>query len=363
MKGSKCGGEQLPARRLVSPGLLSACAAMAAVAPACIGVVPTVPYRIGTVALSSLGLEVSDSTLPFATTFCATLTHLDPSNSTWGACSRYLETSIQHQPAATKEIPTDLGVLVVGGLFSDCFENRSVSLLSDARAHLTGTHGIATDVVPVSGVATPEVNAAKIDTYLKGHPGNYIAVGHSKGAVDLMFALQTYDSARAQIKAFVSVAGAIYGSRLVDLGKPLVIAGFQQAFRDTGLGECAIADEGAVDSLRRDRRYAFNRAWSPPSGLPMFSIVGVVDKCETSGALQEARHRLELYSQDQDSQVIAEEAIVPRAQFLAVARGDHWALAVPLAQPSDVHVHKGIEQNIYPRAALLEAIVRYVHGL
>jgi hypothetical protein len=306
---------------------------------------------------------VSDSTQPFATTFCATLTHIDPSNSTWGACSQYLETTIQHQPAATEKIPTDLGVLVIGGLFSDCFENHSVSLFSDARKHLESVHGIATDVVPVGGEATPEVNAATINRYLHDHPGNYIAVGHSKGAVDLMFALQAYDSARAQIKAFVSVAGAIYGSRLVDLGKPLVIAGFEQAFRDTGLGDCAITDHGAVDSLRRDRRYAFNRAWSPPKGLQILSIVGVVDKCETSGALQEARHRLELYSQDQDSQVIAEEAMVPGAQFLGVARGDHWALAVPLAQPSDAHVHKGIEKNVYPRAALLEAIVRYVHGV
>jgi hypothetical protein len=336
---------------------------VAAITSACVGIVPTVRYRIPGVAVVPVGTVVSDSTEPFATTFCATLSHLDPSGSTWGACSQYLRTSIQHQPPATKQIPTDLGVLVVGGVFSHCFENRQVYVFSDAREHLMREHGITTDVIRVSGVAPPEVNASAIDAYLKQHPGNYIAVGHSKGAVDLMVALQTSDAARRQIKALVSVAGAVYGSRLMDLGKSLVVAGFQQAIQDTGLGHCEIVDEGAVGSLSREVRYVFNRTWSPPPAVPIFSIVGVVPKDQTSSVLRESRHRLEFYSQDQDSQVIAEEGIVPGAQFLGVARGDHWALALPLAGRSDIHVHKRLDHNVYPRTALLEAIVRFAHGL
>lgn len=332
------------------------------VASACAGVVPTVKYCLPGVVVVPVGATVTDSAGPFATTFCATLSHIDPSGTVWGACSRYLRTSIEQEAPATKPIPTGLGVLVIGGIFSHCFENRDVYLFSDARDHLTRVHGIATDVIRVSGVATPEVNANTIDTYLKQHPGNYIVVGHSKGAVDLMAALATSDAAQRQIKAFVSVAGAVYGSRLMDLGKALVIGGFQQAIDDAGLGPCEIADEGAVASLSREVRYAFNRSWAPPAGLQILSIVGVVDKDHTSGALHEARHRLGFYSQDQDSQVIAEEGIVPGAQFLGVARGDHWALALPLLGRSDLHVHH-VDQNLYPRIALLEAIVRYVHGV
>ena len=206
----------------------------------------------------------------------------------------------------------------------------------------------------------PERNAEKIAAYLKEHPGKYIAIGHSKGAVDLMVALHNHQVVRDNVAALVSVAGAISGSRLIDFGKDTTIVGFRKAVRDSGLGNCRIEDGGGIDSMRRDMRNAFLRTWRPASSLRMYSLVGVVDKDQTSKPLHTMWELQSLYSIDQDSQMVAEEAIIPGARFLGAARGDHWALALPFWEHPNQDIKKRVDKNRYPRTALLEAIVRYV---
>jgi hypothetical protein len=66
------------------------------------------------------------------------------------------------------------------------------------------------------------------------------------------------------------------------------------------------------------------------------------------------------YSIDQDSQMIAEEAIIPGARFLGAAKGDHWALALPFWEHPNQTIRRKVDHNRYPRTVLLEAIVRYV---
>ena len=58
--------------------------------------------------------------------------------------------------------------------------------------------------------------------------------------------------------------------------------------------------------------------------------------------------------------MIAEEAIIPGARFLGVARGDHWAMALPFFEHANAEYRKKVNWNRFPRTALLEAIVRYV---
>jgi hypothetical protein len=254
-------------------------------------------------------------------------------------------------------------VLIVGGIFSHCFERRQVYAFEQARAHLETAHQIDTHLLTVGSVDAPERNAEIIAEYLRRQPGKYIAVGHSKGAVDLMVALQNHEEARRNVLALVSVAGAISGSRLIDFGIAPTIFGFRKAVRDSGLGNCRIEENGGIASLRRPVRYAFLRHWTPPPTLRSFSIVGVVDREHTSPPLRFMWTLQSLYSIDQDSQMIAEEAVIPGARFLGVAKGDHWALALPLSEHPDKNVRKRVgPQNRYPRTALLEAIVRYVES-
>ena len=61
-----------------------------------------------------------------------------------------------------------------------------------------------------------------------------------------------------------------------------------------------------------------------------------------------------IYSIDQDSHIIAEEAVIPGSEFLGVANGDHWAVALPMS------MFPKVNWNRFPRTALLEAIIRHV---
>jgi hypothetical protein len=332
---------------------------LVAVAAGACGVVPKVTYRLPGIFTAPLGWQATDGSVEFGDVFCATLTHLDPQHADWGPCQKYLDARVSEQPAPSTDISTDWHVLIVGGLFSHCFEDKHVYAFEQARAHLEAAHHLSTVLLPVGSTDTPEQNAAIIAQYLTGHPGKYIAVGHSKGAVDLMVALQNYEVARTNIHALVSVAGAISGSRLVDFGIGTTIIGFQQAVRDSGLGNCRIEEHGGIASTSRRARNEFLRQWTPPQTLRSYSLAGVVDRSHVSKPLRTMWNLQSLYSLDQDSQMVVEEAIIPGARFLGVANGDHWALALPFSENPDPRVRAKVNHNAFPRVALLEAIVRY----
>ncbi len=324
------------------------------------GAVPRVTYRLPGIATVPLGAAVTDAAVAFGTTFCATLTHLDPLHADWGSCQQYLEARVTEQPPAEDEISQEWRVLIVGGLFSHCFEAKGVYAFEQATAHLWSDHHVPAVLLTVGGVDSPEHNAAQVAAYLQANPGQYIAVGHSKGAVDLMTALQNHQVARDNIRALVSVAGAISGSRLVDYGAAATIAGFRKAVKGSGLGECRIEDRGGIDSMRRANRHEFLRQWTPPRSLASYSIVGVVDEDHVSKPLRTMWKLESNYTRDQDSQMAAEEALIPGARFLGVALGDHWALALPLSDHPDAKIGARVDRNRFPRVALLEAIVRFV---
>jgi hypothetical protein len=321
---------------------------------------PRVTYHLTGIFSAPFGMQATDGSIEFGRVFCATLTHLDPSHADWGPCEDYLHARVAEQPPSTDDIPAGWQVLVVGGIFSHCFEEQRIYAFEQGRQHLELAHGLRTHLLMVGSVDAPERNAEQITAYLKDHPGKYIAVGHSKGAVDLMVALHNHQVVRDNIAALVSVAGAISGSRLIDFGKDTTIVGFRKAVRDSGLGNCRIEDSGGIDSMRRESRNAFLRTWRPAPSFRTYSLVGVVDKSRTSKPLHTTWELQSLYSIDQDSQMVAEEAIIPGARFLGAAKGDHWALALPFSEHPNPTIREKVDKNRFPRTALLEAIVRYV---
>jgi hypothetical protein len=321
-----------------------------------VGLVPRVDYKLRPMAVVPLGSIVTDSSKAFAEIFCAVLPHTD--NGKWGRCGPYLETEVGPQAPVETSITTPLKVMLVGGAFSECFEDKGLYVFQPSLEHLR-RHGIVFGPrVKIGGTATPIANARKIAQYLRENSGDYIAIGHSKGAVDLMAAIQYHDIARERIKVLVSVAGAIAGTRLSDLGVPAGIIGFRDAVRRAGLGNCKIEDHGGIGSLQRGKRYKELRAWKPPATLRSYSIVGVSSYDKTSKPLNILWKTNALYSLDQDSHIIAEEGIIPGGEFLGVASADHWAMALPM---SEHHLTKDkVDQNAFPRTALLEAILRHV---
>jgi hypothetical protein len=313
-----------------------------------------VDYSVRPMAVLPFGATAVDRSAAFAETFCATLPHTD--NGAWGRCGQYLDAEVS-APAVETEIDTKLKVMIVGGAFSECFENVGIHAYGPSIEHVK-THGVVFGPpVKTGGTATPKANAELIEQYLEANDGDYIAIGHSKGAVDLMTAIATSARARDRIKVLVSVTGAIGGTRLADLGVAIGILGFKSALRRSGI-PCDIEDHGGIESLRRDVRYRALREWAPPETLRTYSLSAVSTLEKTSKPLHTMWRTNELYSIDQDSHIIAEESIIPGSEFLGVANGDHWAVALPMSEHPKTKKH--VDQNPFPRTALLESIVRYV---
>jgi hypothetical protein len=338
------------------PLLGVALAAAATLAAAChVGVAKRVSYSVRPMAVVPLGGTVTDSRVAFAQMFCAVLPHTD--SGSWGACAPYLDAQVTAPAPMDSPISTPLKVMLVGGAFSECFEQERLYVYGKSLAHME-THGVVFGPrVKIGGTATPEANARAIEEYLVRNEGDYIAIGHSKGAADLMAAVATSAIAQARIKALVSVSGAIGGSRLADLGPAIGVAGFRSALRKAGI-DCEIEDQGGIASLRRDVRYAALRAWKPPAALRTYSLAAVSTLERTSRPLHTMWRTNAIYSIDQDSHIIAEEAIIPGSEFIGVAHGDHWAVALPMSEHTKTK--DKVDWNRFPRTALLEAIVRYV---
>ncbi len=276
------------------------------------------------------GPVTKDASARFAGLFCVDL------ESSWGPCGQYLEAS---PVAAVVPSISGVRVLLVGGLFGDCLAQLGVHVFQDAARALVAA-GVRVDTVP----PLEDVAAFVVD-----HPGEppYIAIGYSKGAGDLMDALTSYPT--LPIRALVTVAGSVGGSRLADQFPG-------------GLPAVPGCNASAVTQITRANRFAALQRYH--SAVPAFSLVAVADTTRVSSALRPFWDFLRTFSLDQDSQVIAEEGIVPGATYLGVALADHWAIALPFDEVVDpvarAAVARVVDHNRFPRAALLTAIVQFV---
>jgi hypothetical protein len=61
-----------------------------------------------------------------------------------------------------------------------------------------------------------------------------------------------------------------------------------------------------------------------------------------------------------DSQLLHADQIVPESTLLAYLRADHWAIALPFSTEHPLLASTLIDENAFPREALLEAILRYL---
>lgn len=159
------------------------------------------------------------------------------------------------------------------------------------------------------------------------------------------------------VKAVIAVNSPVSGTRLADL----IPKGLNDLSKKLGdVGTCHLGSGQGLDSLRRDARQHF---WAIHPGLStrtkFFSLVSVSTRERTSPVMRPLWDPMSHYSLDQDSQVIAEEGIVPGGMFLGRLQADHWAPAFPIElvqKPIVRHLFE--DKNHFPRGALLEAAVR-----
>lgn len=301
----------------------------------------------------------------FGRLFCGVLPHTATATTPWGYCERYFAPS--GTPSA---FPPDINasryrILVVPGIFGECVEALARPF-EDARRHLMTVHKVDVEYVSVTALGSPAHNAQQIANYLQAQFAGsdkrpYIAVGYSKGANDLLETVASHEIGRTGIKALVTIAGAVLGSRLTE-GVPRGLLDF---FANSKLGTCSIGDGGGIDGLRRSSRADAAAKFRPPDGFRAYSIAAVSDAATTSAVLMNGWRQLTAYSQEHDSQVIHEDAIAPGATYLGIAKGDHWAVALPFddvppSHPAYKVIRQTIDHNTYPRVALLESALRFV---
>ncbi|HEY7498874.1 MAG TPA: hypothetical protein VH740_10190 [Vicinamibacterales bacterium] len=314
-------------------------------------------------ALPIASKAITDARKPFADLFCGVLPHVpNPSASTgaWDSCERYLHLSDKPSAAAAganDKFLEGYRVLLVGGIFARCLD---VEAFQDAKDHLVGAHGAVVDHFPVLGNASSAMNAELIRDRILGDKTAtpYIVIGHSKGGVDLMEALVRHPALRPRVKALVTVASPVAGSRLVD-GVSTRLKDLSERF--PRIRTCELGDGLGYRSLERPTRQVFFRDHlAEVNALRSYSISAVASRADTSRILQGLWDYQSRFSIDQDTHVIADDAVVPGAALLAQANGDHWAVASPVELSKNERLRRRADKNHYPRAALIEAALRFI---
>jgi len=294
----------------------------------------------------------------FANLFCSVQEKENPDTGDWSACDQFLQTAPQARVDLTP-ISTKYRVLIVPGFFSACASSIAPAF-GYGLDHMRSKHGMTVETwVPPND--SSEANGAAIAQYLRDHmvtdQRKYIVVGYSKGAPEVQTALALHPEAKAAVAAFIAVAGAVGGSLIADL-LPAQANSWIQRFK---LGQCEGDIATAFTSLKKSVRQQFLAAHPNPV-VPSYSLPATSDRAHTSKALLEAWQLMSFLSQRQDSQLAYEDAILPGSTVLGTARADHLAVAMPFEKASDTSIRSFADQGHYPRAALLEAMLRFVIG-
>lgn len=295
-----------------------------------------------------------DVSASFADMFCSVLKQSNPGNGNWGACSKYIDTP-GREDVKLQPLPTKYRVLIVPGIMSSC--------VADTPAFQEGEDALKQQGLDVSVMTIPndssEQNAKVIAHYLRDHKSadgrKFILIGYSKGTPDIQVALAGEPGVAEQVAAFVTVAGASGGSPVADFLPQIA----DKYMKTVPIQSCQGDLSSGYKSLQRATRHAFLAAHPDPV-VPTYSLVGKSDASTTSKSLLESWRMLQSYGPIEDGQVLRDDATAPGAKYLGAALADHFAIALPFDKSSDSAVRSGMDKNTYPRAALLEALIRFV---
>ncbi|MDE3200727.1 MAG: LssY C-terminal domain-containing protein [Acidobacteriota bacterium] len=295
-----------------------------------------------------------DVSAKFGEVFCSVLKQNNPDTGDWGTCSNYIDKA-GRDDMSLAPLPTQYRVLIVPGILSSCVADTHAF---DAGMASLKERGVDVDLLPVPNDSS-ESNAQIIADYLHEHAGNdprkYILVGYSKGTPDIQVALAENPTLREHVAAFVTVAGASGGSVVADLLPQMAEKYMTMNPMKTCKGDLA----SGFRSLQRTTRRAFLAAHPDPV-VPTYSIIAQSSASTTSKALMQTWQILSSYGMAEDGQLLREDAVAPGAKYLGAALADHFAIAMPFNKSSDSALRSGMDKTTYPRAALLESLVRFV---
>jgi hypothetical protein len=312
-------------------------------------------YSDGRTLIIYMKPDRSDYTSRFSDVFCTVLARENPDGGEWGPCSRYLDVPGKDD-LTLGPIANTYRVLIVPGIFSSCASKAPAFM--EGQQHLKEKYGLAVELLQVPNDSS-EDNARMIAEHLKeqmkSDPRKYIVLGYSKGAPDVQTALALQPGIRDAVAAFVSVAGASGGSPIADV-MPGMVDKWVSQFR---MGDCRGDLSTGMRSLQRSVRQAFLASYPHPL-VPTYSLPAIADETTVSKGLAQMWKIMQVYDKFQDGQLTKSDAIVPESKYLGSAKADHLAVALPFDKVGDDLIKAQMDKGRYPRAALLESMVRVI---
>ena len=309
----------------------------------------------GRTALIYLMPDTSNAAAAFGDLFCSVLKQNNPGGESWGPCNKYID-SPGREDAKLGPVSTKYRVLIVPGILSSCVSDSPA--FQEGQESLKKQYGVDVDLLQVPNDSS-EANAKLIAQYLEDHfstdTRKYILIGYSKGAPDVQVALAKELGVSDRVAAFISVAGASGGSPIADV----IPIQAEKYMGTVPLKNCKGDLATGFRSLKRETRQAFLSSFPDPI-VPSYSIVAKSDASSTSKALLEMWRILSTFGSVEDGQLLRDDAIAPGAKYLGAAIADHFAIALPFDKSTDSTVRSGMDKAAYPRAALLESLIRFV---
>jgi len=350
-----------------------AASALAAVAAATLmlaggcSTAPLLPYTEDTpplVLLPATLAGIDDRRGRFREIFCAILERRAASLPDYMPCDQALVRVGDEPGGSGGEIELGpsgrhLVAAVVPGIGWDCVAEW-LDLQHSVAGHLR-RFGYDLVLLQVGALSSSASNARQIRDAIMAMPqqdakSNIVLIGYSKGAPDILQAVVSYPEIRPRIAAVVSAGGAVGGSPLANDATQSQL----NLLQHWPGAQCSPGDGGALEDLRPATRKKWLAENPLPAELRYYSLVNYPRPERISSILQSSYDKLGRVDARNDAQVISYDQLIPVSTLIGYVNADHWALAVPVARTHETIGSMFVDQNHYPREALVEALLRFV---
>jgi hypothetical protein len=298
-------------------------------------------FSDGRILVIYLKPESGNSAAPFSDYFCSVLKQNNPDAEDFGACEQWIQTP--GKSGLTLAGPsTQYRVLVIPGIMNTCVAGTPA--FEKGRKALTGKYGITTELLSVPNDSS-ESNARVIADFIAKageDQRKFIVVGYSKGTPDFQTALALNPKLKDSIAAFISVAGASGGTPIAD-SLPMQLDSYLAKAKQ---GKCEGNLAEGFKSLKQDARQRFLSSYPHPA-VPTYSLAALTTAERVPSMARQTYTMLAAFDPQNDGQLLKLDQIIPESTYLGAVWSDHLGAALAMGTK-------------FPRAALFEALIRFV---